>query len=152
MQAPLSSPPWSALWSPRPSLGTLLDLCEENYRLLLRLIPDLEHRRGRFRAPPATGGVDLYLEILEQTPYTTLLHLTHRFEQDADPDVTLRAYHDAAQLEVVDLRQSRLPPGKGPGLPNLERHWRLNLFMSKWLRYCVDQERSFIPEGMAVSA
>ena len=150
MQVPRPSSFPHPLGSAYPNLGALLDLCEENYHLLLRLTPGLAKHRGRFRVQ-MTGGVDLHLEILEQTPYTTLLHLTHRFATHSDPDVTLRVYHDAAQVEVVDLRQSRLPPGKGPGLPNLQRHWKINLFLSKWLRYCIDRGRGFVPEPEAVA-
>ena len=57
--------------------------------------------------------MDLHLEVIDQAPYTTLLRLTyffpfedervHRLPQ-ADPDALLRAYHDARQVEVIDLR------------------------------------------------
>ena len=37
--------PWSlrSILQGRPTLGGLMELCEENYRLLARLIPELAH-------------------------------------------------------------------------------------------------------------
>lgn len=128
------------------SLGGLVDLCEENYRLLLRLMPDNQMLRGRYLSA-LPRGMDLHLEILEQSRYTTLLHLTYYFHQEygalPDPDATLRAYHDAGQVEVLDLRQSALPLNRGPLLPTLAQKWRINLFLSKWLTYCVAQGHRF---------
>ncbi len=148
--------PWSlrSLITGRPTLGGLMDLCEENYRTLQRLIPDLRTVDGYARSQPA-WGVDLYLEVLEQTPYTTLLHLTYYFSQAerplSDPDATLRAYHDAAQVEVLDLRQTALPLARGPHYPTLAQKWKANLFIAKWLAYCIGQGHRFDRSGHAES-
>jgi len=146
MRAPLY--PWNLrpLYASCPSLGCLMDLCEENYRALLRLAPQLREMNGYLRSE-LPKGMDLHLEVLEQTPYTTLLHLTYYFSQDTglepDPDTTLRAYHDAAQVEVQDLRQTALPLVRGPHYPTLEQKWKANLFLSKWLAFCVTQGHRF---------
>ncbi len=147
--------PWSlrSLLLGRPSLGGLMDLCEENYRLLTRLVPQLHDREGYLHSE-LPRGMDLHLAILEQTPYTTLLHLTYYFPHETgmapDPDTTLRAYHDAAQVEVQDLRQAALPLARGPHYPTLEQKWKANLFLSKWLAFCVVQGHRFdqpMPDG-----
>lgn len=137
--------PWSlhSLLNARPSLGELQALCEENYRLLERLIPEMQDIYGYHRSEPYMG-LDLHLEVLEQTPYTTLLHLTYYFGHEhgvvrPDPDTTIRAYHDAGQVEVIDLEQMALPLPRGPHFPNLQQKWRVNLFLSKWLNFCVTQ-------------
>ena len=146
MRAPLY--PWKLrpLYTSCPSLGCLMDLCEENYRVLIRLVPQLREMEGYLRSG-LPQGMDLHLEILEQTPYTTLLHLTYYFSHDAgvepDPDTTLRAYHDATQVEVQDLRQTALPLARGPHYPTLEQKWKANLFLSKWLAFCVAQGHRF---------
>jgi uncharacterized protein YqiB (DUF1249 family) len=128
-----------------------MSLCEENYRLLRRLAPELKSLRGEYRSP-AVGGLDLHLEILEQTPYTTLLRLTHYFPYDdgkihrlarPDPDALLRAYHDAGQVEVVDLLQTALPIHAHYQHPALLAKWRVNGFLSKWLAYCWRQGHHF---------
>jgi uncharacterized protein YqiB (DUF1249 family) len=148
--------PWclAALLQGRPSLGALLELCDENYGLLLRLAPDLRHLQGRHRSH-AADGIALHLEIQAQTPYTSLLQLTHQFPEEQglvdDPAALLRVYHDARQLEVLQLRQQALPLVNRPDLSALQRKWRLNLFLSKWLGYCLRQGYGFAPQGRSVS-
>jgi uncharacterized protein YqiB (DUF1249 family) len=132
-----------------------MSLCEENYGSLRRLAPDLPHLRGELRSK-SRPNIDLHLEILEQSRFTTLLRLTHFFPYDdgeihrmpqADPDALLRAYHDAAQVEVVDLRQTALPLHHQYRSPALEAKWKANLFLSKWLGYCVREGHRFLDEG-----
>lgn len=140
--------PWSlsALLQGRPTLGNLLDLCEENYDLLRKMAPNLPGLRNRHRSRIG-DQLDLFLEVREQTPYSSLLQLTYRFPggegEEADPAALLRAYHDARQLEVLWLRQQVLPLDQGPDLETLERKWRANLFVSKWLGYCWRQRHGF---------
>ena len=144
--------PWSlhSLLCGDPTLGHLMALCEDNYRLLLRLVPELRRYRGAGRSAPIPG-LDLHLEVLEQTPYTTLLHLTYHFPHGdgtlPDPDATLRAYHDAGQVEVLELRQTALPLPRGLELQGLGQKWRANLFIAKWLSYCVTQGHRFSLAG-----
>ncbi len=152
MQAPAY--PWTLrglIWA-HPSLGGLLDLLEENYRILSRLIPDMRQSSGAHCSPRGLG-LDLHLEVLEQTPYTTLLHLTYYFPHAGgtlpDPDTTLRVYHDAGQVEVMDLRQTALPLARGPHFPTLDQKWRANLFLSKWLSYCLSEGHYFPAAGQS---
>lgn len=145
--------PWVSQVAPllerAPTVGQLLDLSEENYRLLLEIAPRLRHQQGLLRSE-RPGHMDLYLEILEQTPYTTVVHLTYYFShhrgQVPDPDAVLRVYHDAAQIEVVDLRQSALPLVAGYQHPSLLNKWKVQLFLSKWLAYCRHQGHDFSGE------
>jgi uncharacterized protein len=134
----------------RPSMGSVLDLCEENYDLLLRMAPDLQSLEGEHRSRLG-GSMDLYLDVIEQTPYTTLVHLTYYFTHAVgdypDPDAMLRVYHDSRQVDVVDFRQSNLPLHRWGGNPTLEQRWKINLFLSKWLRYCAEQGHSFLLEN-----
>lgn len=132
-----------------------MSLCEENYRGVLRMVPDLKVLRGELRSV-RDGGLDLHLEIIEQAPYTTLLRLTYFFPHndgkvhripEADPDALLRVYHDAAQVEVLDLRQTSLPIRRHYQYPALATKWRANLFLSKWLAYCLNQGHRFESGG-----
>lgn len=149
--------PWatSLVVTGRPTVGDLMCLCEESYRLLLRLAPELRSLRGECRST-APVGLDLHLEVLEQTPYTTLLRLTHYFPYDdgkvhrltqPDPDALLRAYHDAGQVEVVDLLQTALPIHGHYQHPALLAKWRVNRFLSKWLAYCARQGHRFATQA-----
>ncbi|MES9991668.1 MAG: DUF1249 domain-containing protein [Candidatus Thiodiazotropha sp.] len=140
--------PWSSnkLLSTRPRVGMVLDLSEENYALLMRMAPSLGDMSGRYQSN-LEHGMDLHLEVLEQTPYTTLVHLTYYFSHAVgdypDPDATLRIYHDSKQVDVLDLRQSSLPLHRWGDNPTLDQRWRINLFLSKWLNYCVAQGHRF---------
>ena len=132
--------------SARPTMGKVLDLSEENYALLLRMAPDLPFLEGKSRSR-LDDGMDLHLDVIEQTPYTSLVHMTYYFSHAVgdypDPDAMLRVYHDSRQIDVIDLRQSTLPLHRWGLNPTLEQRWKINLFLSKWLHYCVEQGHSF---------
>ena len=149
MQAPIY--PWLSrdLLFGRPSVGSLMGLCEENYAALGRLILGLRHIRGA-RRTVCPGNLDLYLDVLDQAPYTTTVRLTYLFGNldgpaggHAEPDACLRAYHDAQQVEVLGLSPKSLPVLRGPNEPLLLDKWRVNLFLAKWLDYCVQQGYRF---------
>ncbi len=85
--------PWASqvqkLLLDSPTVGRLMDLCEENYRLLMDMAPQLRRMQGRYLSS-RSGHMDLYMEIIHQAPYTTELHLTYYFShvdgQAPDPD------------------------------------------------------------------
>lgn len=133
----------------RPTVGDLLALCEENYRHLHSLVPQLKRLEGTHRSR-RPDHQDLHLTIVEQTPYTTLLRLTYRFTDaeggTSEPDALLRVYHDARQVEVEDLRQQSLPTRRLYEAPGLLNKWRLNLFVAKWLAYCLRQGHLFVDD------
>jgi len=135
----------------RPSVGRLMSLCEENYARLRRLAPDLPQWRGEYRSS-GRDGMDLHLEVIEQSRYTSLTRLTYFFPfadglehhiLEADPDALLRVYHDARQVEIIDLRQTALPLHHQYRSPALEAKWRANLFLGKWLSYCLGTGHGF---------
>lgn len=133
----------------RPSMGDLLALCEENYHCLHSLVPQLKCLHGR-HCSSRPDHQDLHLTIVEQTPYTTLLRLTYQFPHPdggmSEPDALLRVYHDARQVDVEDLRQQALPTRRLYEAPGLLNKWRLNLFVSKWLTFCIGQGHLFVDD------
>jgi uncharacterized protein YqiB (DUF1249 family) len=140
--------PWSLkfLRMSHPGIDLVQRLSEENYHHLLRLAPDLPLLEGKLVSSRGQG-VDLYLDVHDQTPYTSLIHLTYYFPHGVghypDPDAMLRVYHDFRQVDVLDLRQSALPMQRWGGNPTLEQRWKINLFLSKWLNYCTLQGHHF---------
>ena len=126
---PCSAP---ALLSGRPNVGALMSLCEENYGLLRRLAPTLRHDSGCLtsRRP---GSLDLHLEIGEQARYTTQVRLTYFFAADAaprpEPDARLRIYHDAQQVELLELRPSWRTPDDDARQPALLASGRRTSFL-----------------------
>lgn len=145
MQLPWVSHVQKLLLEP-PTVGRLMDLCEENYGLLMSMAPQLRRMRGHYLSS-RPGHMDLYLEIMQQAPYTTELHLTYYFShthgQAPDPDAILRVYHDANQIEVVDLKEQALPVAANYHPPGLFNKWKANVFLSKWLSYCRSQGHGF---------
>jgi uncharacterized protein YqiB (DUF1249 family) len=146
MQRPLQ--PWAApgLLAGRPDVGALMSLCEENYARLLRLAPGLATQSGS-QVSSGTGGVELWLAVEDQARFTTSVRLTYHFplhgQRIPDPDARLRAYHDARQVEVIDLVQTALPLRRGYGDPAFAEKWQANLFLAKWLAYCLRQGHRF---------
>ena len=132
-----------------PCVGDLQSLCEENYRHLLGLVPQLPRLQGQHLSQ-RPGHTDLLLTVVEQTPYTTLIRLTYHFSGDDragfEPDALLRVYHDARQVEVEDLRQQNLPTTRLYEAPALLNKWRLNLFVKKWLSFCRQQGHLFVAD------
>ena len=115
-------------------------------RTLMRLIPELERLDGCFHSRVA-GDCDLFVEIVERSRYTITLSLTYRFETDtgmlADPDMTVRAYLDGQQAEVLSVgnwrRHAELRRLVREHLRELDIRWRRNVILNKWLEYLSDQ-------------
>lgn len=127
-----------------PNIGALMALCEENYASLLQLMPDLRVATGSYRASRPRHP-DLFLDILDQAPYTTTLRLTYFLPvfdaavRRPEPDARLRVYHDARQVEVIGLCPRRLPAFDAAAEPHLLDKWWANRFLAKWLSYCTQQ-------------
>jgi uncharacterized protein YqiB (DUF1249 family) len=124
----------------------LMVLYESNFLRLLRLIPDIERLDGCFRSRVA-GDCDLHMEVIETSRYTVTLSLTYHLPTDegflADPDMTVRVYLDGQQAEVLAIgerqRHAALRRLVFEHKEELDRRWRLNIVLNKWLEYLSDQ-------------
>jgi uncharacterized protein YqiB (DUF1249 family) len=118
----------------------LEQICESNYQKLFKLIPDLlafpETAIGL--APNHTA---LHLEVIERTPYTLTLELSHCFNKNLAPAVRIRVYLDAQLAEVLSdhARAGVAQVFRDPGLSReiMNYKWRLNYFLQKWLDHCL---------------
>ena len=130
---------------PRSFVG-LMALYESNYLRLMQLVPELDRLDGCFRSRVA-GDCDLYVEILERSRYTVTLSLTYHFETDdgllMDPDMTVRAYLDGRLAEVLSIGRRQRHPALRQLVrehrEELDRRWRCNMVLNKWLDYLGDQ-------------
>ncbi|MDJ0709893.1 MAG: DUF1249 domain-containing protein [Woeseiaceae bacterium] len=130
---------------PRSFVG-LMALYESNFLRLLRLIPELDRLDGCFRSR-VVGDCDLHVEILERCRYTLTLSLTYQFETDdgllVDPDMTVRAYLDGQLAEVMAMgdcqRHTTLSELVQKHRNELDRRWRRNVVLNKWLDYLSEQ-------------
>jgi uncharacterized protein YqiB (DUF1249 family) len=90
---------------------------------------------------------DLHAELVRKEPYTTTLKLTYWFhEADGalvpDPDLIIRIYHDARLVEAVAGRERhchyKLREIARDSGAELDRRWRINMMLNKWLDYLFD--------------
>jgi uncharacterized protein YqiB (DUF1249 family) len=120
--------------------GNLMELYEKNYMQLRLLIPELKRIPEMPVVSHVTGCLPVHFTLLEQTPYTSRLHLTYRFYDNREgrgyvaPDFEIRVYHDARTAEVVSglLHGQQHVERK---TRNLDDSWRLNRYLYKWLSY-----------------
>lgn len=142
----------------RRNFHGLMDLYDENYILLKRLIPDLDsmpvQAESRVEDSPT-----LYLIIEERNKYTTTVSITYFFEasdgeRTANPDLHVRIYHDARQAEVLSCgRIGSIPIGilGFMGSSVLDYKWESNLFLEKWLKYSIVQGHLFSSRNIVKS-
>jgi uncharacterized protein YqiB (DUF1249 family) len=130
---------------PRSFTG-LMALYESNYLRLLQLIPELDRLDGYFRSRVA-GDCDLHVEILDRSRYTITLSLSYFFDQDgvriADPDMQVRAYLDGQMAEAMSFSGEHLHPEirrlSRAARHELDKRWRKNVILNKWLEFLMDQ-------------
>ena len=130
---------------PKSFVG-LMSLYESNFLRLRHLIPELERIDGCFRSRVA-GDCDLHLEILEKSPYTVTLSLTYFFDMEkeriADPDMKIRAYLDGQLAEAMSFsgehKHAELRRLRREHRHELDKRWRRNIVLNKWLEYLTDQ-------------
>jgi uncharacterized protein YqiB (DUF1249 family) len=116
-----------------------MQIYERSYRRLRMLAPVLDPEQ-QVAVAPAPGLPDLHLRIIDRFRYTTVLRLTHFFDEGRElsplPDVSVRVYHDARLAEAISLRGSPLPS------PPYSK-WEHNRFLERWLGYCLRQGYRF---------
>jgi uncharacterized protein YqiB (DUF1249 family) len=136
-------------WRARPvSFVSLMTLYESNYIRLRALVGDVRRLAGR-TVSSVPGDIDLHLEVLEHSPYTSILRLTHFFADAdagaavAEPDLEVRVYHDARLAEASRCPARVRHPALAAlhdGLPaTLGERWRRNMLLNKWLDYCAER-------------
>lgn len=134
-------------WRARPvSFVSLMTLYESNYIRLRALVGDVRGLAGRTMSS-VPGDLDLHLEALEHSPYTSILRLTYFFTDAeatvAEPDLEVRVYHDARLAEASRCSRQVRHPGLASlqdGLPAaLGERWRRNMLLNKWLDYCAER-------------
>jgi len=125
---------------------SLMELYEQNYLQLRLLLPSLRSGECYSLVSCVPGCLDLYMQLTEQSRYTSTLRLTYRFvaggRASLEPDLYIRIYHDARTAEVM----SGLLNGKRYGQRqsrSLVGSWEPNRFLYKWLRYLLHRGHRF---------
>ncbi len=128
----------------------LEQVCASNYEKLFRLVPDLKSL-GSNAVGRAPNHANLYLKVIEQTPYTMTIELSHCFskkpEDIVEPGVIIRMYLDAQLAEVLSDHArpdvNHVFKDYGLCIEIMNYKWRLNFFLQKWLDHCLDKEYRF---------
>lgn len=127
-----------------------MELYERNYRMLLRLLPNLDHLDARMVSSSRTD-CPLHVCLMERDRYTLTLHLTYEFTDEQglrrQPDLWVRLYRDAAVAEALECSQR--PPWDAEDEADPAAHaflsaqWKRNLLLEKWLDYLLQQGHGF---------
>ena len=133
----------------RPKLKRLHEVQAENFRQLQLLIPD-EFAFTDYLKSRVAGSPLLRLQVLERHPYTTFFRLTYDFVTEGEsryaPDAHIRFYHDARMAEATsfDCNQAcvRDTHPAYPARQMMQRAWRKNRALERWLDYLLKQGHS----------
>jgi len=127
-----------------PDLSRFMRLCETNYLQLIKLLPVNFTRRQSY-AFSAGQNIDYQIDVLEQSPYTSLLRVRQLCENQPDfmtPIIRVRLYHDAKLAEVC-ASQHIFHFQPKYDYPNDKMHHKdeklqVNLFLADWLKFCIE--------------
>lgn len=137
----------------------LQTVCEANYKKIVRLIPGLRYLSGSAEGF-SEGKPMLHILVLEQTPYTKTIQLSHFFIKDStlllEPAVKIRVYFDVCIAEVlrdykrVEVANAITDIGRSKDI--MDYKWRLNYFLEKWLDHCLKTNYVFISDTETLTA
>ena len=143
----------------KPSLSSLMNLCDTNYMLMLKILANKEHV-GEQRSFFISDFLSYTVTVKEVTRYTSLVSIS----QDANiifkessknktkndisnlskllrPTMVIRLYHDARNTEVISSQNIRQVKPRYD-YPNANMHHpdekqQINLFLNEWLHLCL---------------
>lgn len=134
------------------SFSALMTIYESNYVKLERLLLGVDLSREDWISA-STEDCDLHLKLLRSERYTTTFKMTYWFDDGvaegpvADPDLIIRIYHDAALAEGAGGRHSHqhrvLRELARVHRVELDRRWRTNVMLNKWLDYVLHMGHDF---------
>lgn len=130
----------------KPQLATLLNLCDVNYMLLIKLLANREEV-GEERQFFISDFLTYAISVNEVTRYTTLITISQNTVELGEqlsslfkPKMVIRLYHDARMAEVItsqNIRQVKPRydyPNSEMYLPDEKQ--QINMFLKEWLQLC----------------
>ncbi len=130
----------------------LMELYENNYILLRRLLPQLcQYPDKAHYVSRVTVCLDLHFWVLERSRHTTTIRLSYLFNSQCEntphrqllePDLSVRIYHDAQTAETLSAIVNGKPRARR-NASTLQWRWSLNSFLYRWLRYYLHQGHEF---------
>lgn len=151
-----ADPPSMSAFNPVEKSLWLHKLCEANFSRLVGLVPDLQ-TVGHVAIARVAGKPSLHLRLIERSPYTLIIDLTHDFADDyallAEPGVRIRVCLDACTAEMLcdHARPAVLDALRDDPAARavLDYKWTLNYFLARWLDHCLTHHYRFQAEGPA---
>jgi uncharacterized protein YqiB (DUF1249 family) len=133
------------------SFSGLMLLYESNYHKLMQLIGEIGPAKSGWISRVRNDS-DLHIEWLETEPYTSTLRMTYWLrggiaQETPEPNLIVRIYHDAAQVEALagdNPHECTVPePRALLRGGELARRWQRNMMLNKWLDYLLDRGHGF---------
>jgi len=136
-----------SIFQPAEKSFWLQKVCESNYEKLANLIPDLA-RIDETAIAQVNGKPSLHLRLLERSPYTLTLELTHDFVRGLEPAVKIRVSLDAKTAEALSdhcrpVVLDALRGSESSAKSVLDYKWSLNYFLTRWLDHCLQSDYRF---------
>jgi uncharacterized protein YqiB (DUF1249 family) len=127
-----------------------MTIYESNY-LKLQHLAEVDAATTTARVSHSPNDCELHLDVLRTERYTTTVRMTYWFLEAggsvADPDLTIRVYHDARLAEALAARvahRHRVLQDLDPAhAAELGRRWRVNMLLNKWLDYLLEVGHAF---------
>jgi len=135
----------------QPNLVSLMALCANNYRLLLRIQAD-KTQLGDSRHFFISDSLAYTVVVNEVTRYTTLVTIEQKnsiefytlnsaLQSSLLPRMTIRLYHDARMAEVISTQDIHQVKPRYD-YPNVKMHQQdekqqINQFLNEWLHLCL---------------
>ena len=121
-----------------------LEQCDDNYRRLVRLMPDLKRTDRRyFRIFPRTAALTVAFEVIHRSRYTTVLSLIlpASVRGFGEMCIKVRVYHDARTAEVIEFQGQRrfdaVYEYPNPKMRQPDEKAQVNRFLSEFLNACL---------------
>jgi uncharacterized protein YqiB (DUF1249 family) len=134
-----------------PRLRRLQEVQAEIFRQLQLLLP-VHIAYHDHLVSEVAGSPLLRLEVLERHTYTTFFRLTYQFTEGEykrfSPEAHIRHYHDARLAEATSFNPdqgcTRTANPAYPPRQLLQRAWRQNRALDRWLDYLLRQGHSIV--------
>ena len=125
--------------------SNLSEVFEINFNKISRLVPLLPLVKDDLIGIKKPSNI-LYLICHEKSKYTGTYTLTHKINSSTKvinrPDICFKIYFDAKLLEVVSICKETRINSYHPFIndcSDLSFQLELNVFMLRWLDYCLDR-------------
>ena len=128
-------------------------ICEQNYKRLKQLIPDLDTLPSNcYRKSKSNGFMDLSFEILSRGADQFNCAMAHYFEMNGDlvpdPDMEIRVIPSMKIIEALTYQDQFGFRAAYPeqGKVDLGAKKELNQFLGQWLKNLIAQGHRLTPE------